>query len=181
MEETRPNRAPKPAGRRARFMSNQFSEKQVEDYIFKNQLLAEYGVRCIARQVRFGAAGTVDILGYSKGLCSWVVVEIKRDRVDAHAYAQLNRYLEWFSRVKCRNALGLLIGESMDDSLKFVPPVYCEGWNQAGVCHALFEVTPIVELDQYSTASKKYLDITTEEEGAEYQEILRRRALKNGG
>ena len=111
-------------------MEIKLTEKEVEDYIFEKNGLEEYNIKCVSRQVQMGDAGIVDILGWDRESKTWVIIEIKRDGLDAKAYAQAERYRSWLheymdvrSTRRCKPfnpPYTLLIGSELTDDLRFL-------------------------------------------------------------
>ena len=135
-------------------------EAEVEDIIFEGQLLETYGIKCIKRQVRFGVAGIVDILGYDTKTKRWVIVEIKRDNLCAKAYTQGMRYRNWLANYQLdkhvdrggsmSEGLGslpyvLLIGASLSDELRFLANAHT-GEFHGDACYLVFGIEPKMTL-----------------------------------
>ena len=139
-------------------------ETEVEDYIFEGQLLETYGIKCIDRQVRFGVAGIVDILGYDRLRKCWVIVEIKRDGLDAKAYAQGMRYRNWLSNLLlekhtarggevdlCNLPYVLLIGSGLSEDLRFLSEASPAKF-LGDACYLKFNIEPRVTLGGCATS-----------------------------
>lgn len=104
------------------------SEKELEDFLCSNNNLEKYlGLKFIARQVSIPPVGIIDILAYHKESKCWVVIELKKDLLDASAFCQLSSYLNYYKKTKSfinykyfqreRKFCGLLIGSNLDENL----------------------------------------------------------------
>jgi hypothetical protein len=141
-------------------------ETEVEDIIFEEQLLEEYDIRCVKRQVKLGGAGIVDILGWDRSKKCWVIVELKRDMVCTKAYAQGMRYRSWldemlYERQRHRQRpytkpYVLLIGRHLADELKFLPSICSDKVEYGGCAYDLFKVKPVIDMGWHSTAQREY-------------------------
>jgi|14_taG_2_1085336.scaffolds.fasta_scaffold04053_6 hypothetical protein len=144
-------------------------EAEVEDYIFERQLLETYSIKCIRRQVRFGVAGIVDILGYDKQRRCWVIIEIKRDALCTKAYAQGMRYRNWLSNYLMEKHFKrggvvdeaavanlpyvLLIGASLCHELRFLAHA-CVNTFYGDACYLSYSVQPKLELGSDYTSNE---------------------------
>jgi hypothetical protein len=145
-------------------------ETEVEDYIFEGQLLESYGIKCIKRQVKFGGAGIVDILGWDRFSKRWVIVEIKRDGLDTRAYAQGMRYRSWLSdymdhrscdrQKPYREPYVLLIGATLHEDLRFLRDIEDDQHRDSRHSYyAIFNINPKLELGNFSsTHANEYHD-----------------------
>ena len=104
------------------------SEKELEDFLCSNNNLEKYlGLKFIARQVSIPPVGIIDILAYHKESKCWVIIELKKDSLDALAFCQLSSYLNYYRKTKSfidyknfqrkREFCGLLIGQNLDSNL----------------------------------------------------------------
>lgn len=143
-------------------------EAEVEDIIFEEQDLEQYSIKCIGRQVAFGKAGIVDILGWDRERKCWVIVEIKRDRLCSKAYAQGMRYRDWLEGQLANRAASrgigfkkpytLLIGAELADELNFISDICRGDVSQGGCCYSLFQVEPVLNLNWFSPAQRRYAE-----------------------
>jgi hypothetical protein len=143
-------------------MKIELLESEVEDYIFEEQLLEEYGIKCVKRQVNFGSAGIVDILGWDRHNKRWVIVEIKRDGLDTRAYAQGMRYRSWLSdymshrscdrQKQYREPCMLLIGSTLHEDLRFLRSIEDDQHRDSRHSYyAIFNINPKLELGNFSS------------------------------
>ena len=134
------------------------SEEDVERIIVEQMLLESRGLRVLTRQYNCGCAGGADILAYSKEMKCYVIVEVKRDKICPKAYAQLHRYCAWFERVKNRRVIGLLIGKSMDDQLRFMKR--WDPWQQGNLpitSYTLYNFSVEISLDWFDKRQQSFL------------------------
>ena len=112
-----------------------YSEKDIEEFIYENELLENKGFRCLQRQFQT-AYGIIDILAYSSEHNRLVVVELKKGVVDEGAVGQVLRYMsaikELFEGISaCEDSLdelkgikpyplGLLIGSDQTEGVKAI-------------------------------------------------------------
>ena len=127
------------------------SEKELEDFLCSNNNLEKYlNLKFIARQVSIPPVGIVDILAYHKESKCWVIIELKKDSLDASAFCQLSSYLNYYKKTKSfinykyfqreRQFCGLLIGNDLDSNLiKCVD--YYSGVNCNIINYRLFSAT----------------------------------------
>ncbi len=71
------------------------SERELEDYICDNQVLENYDLKIIARQMKVGSAGILDILCMNRKTKDLVVVELKKGEINPEAQFQADRYKKW--------------------------------------------------------------------------------------
>lgn len=148
-------------------------ESEVEDYIFEEQGLEEYGIRCVSRQVQMGDAGIVDILGWDRLSKTWVIVEIKRDGLDARTYTQAERYRLWLheymdarscKRYKPFNPpYMLLIGTVLADDLRFIKDLTDNDDRSAmNDYYLLYNIKPQLQLGRFvSKSARQYHEKTS--------------------
>ena len=112
-----------------------FSERELEDFLCKDKNLQKYlGLIFVARQVRIEPMGIIDILAFDWDSKSWIIIELKKERLDLYALAQglsyLNfyekksNYKDYYSHSKTRKFKLLLIGQTLDKSLEKVACYY---------------------------------------------------------
>lgn len=90
-------------------------ERDIEDYLCQTgRLEKHFGLTFIDRQIRIENFGILDILAYNKFTKCFVLIELKRDVLDATAYFQLERYGKAFSAKYHRKFQKLLVGKSLD-------------------------------------------------------------------
>lgn len=102
----------------------QFSEKELEDYLCADDgqaLWEHFDLRFVARQVKT-SLGIIDILAYCKFSKTWVIVELKLDKLDYKAFFQAQRYkhfceMEWPGRKEQRKFVTLLVGSNLSEEL----------------------------------------------------------------
>ncbi len=118
------------------------SEKQLEDFLCFGKNLEKYlGLKFIARQVQIPPAGIIDILAYHKQSKCFVIIELKKDLLDANALIQGMSYLRYyqevrkinyltisqsFGRPRKRNFLLLLVGKNLDNNLTKIIEHLCD-------------------------------------------------------
>jgi len=162
-------------------MKIEITEKEVEDIIFEGQKLEKHNIKCVQRQVRFGVAGIVDILGYDRCNKRWVIIEIKRDTLDAKAYAQGMRYRDWLSDYmdhrSCdrlrpyRDPYVLLIGCNLHEDLRFLRDINEDvNRDSRNSYYALTHIEPVLSLGCYSSiAGDSYQEgVFNDMDGGEY-------------
>jgi hypothetical protein len=154
-------------------MKIELLESEVEDIIFEGQLLEDYDIKCIKRQVKFGSAGIVDILGWDRYNKRWVIIEIKRDGLDARAYAQGMRYRSWLSKYmnyrSCERQKSynepyiLLIGAGANEDLRFLKAIGDdEDRDSNDSYYTIFNINPMLELGNFNMrAANTYQDCIT--------------------
>jgi len=153
-------------------MEIKLTEKEVEDYIFEKNGLEDYSIKCVGRQVQMGDAGIVDILGWDRESKTWVIVEIKRDGLDAKAYAQAERYRSWLHEYMDVRSAGrckpfnppytLLIGGELADDLRFLKDLTDNDTRSAmNGFYLFYNVSPTVHLGRYvSKKARQYQEKT---------------------
>jgi len=155
-----------------RIMEYNILEKDIENAIFKGQLLKKYGIKVVAQQVRsvnktvkrsdksksysHDMDGIIDLIGYHNKSKTWIIIEVKRGVLDASAYTQLSRYISSAKRLAddfycCGRAIrpkvaGLLIGGSWTNDLEFLDEL--DGWlpDVPIAPECFFEYHPITKL-----------------------------------
>lgn len=153
-------------------MEIKLTEKEVEDYIFEKQGLEEYHIKCVGRQVQMGDAGIVDILGWDRWNNTWVIVEIKRDGLDARAYTQAERYRSWLHEYmdarscKRRKTFNppytLLIGTDLADDLRFAKDL-TDHFDRTAMndFYLIYNIKPQVQLGRFvSKSARQYREKT---------------------
>ena len=155
-------------------MKIEITEKEVEDIIFEGQLLEERGIKCVKRQVQMGNAGIVDILGYDRNRRCWVIIEIKRDSLNAKAYAQGVRYRNWLSQylverdgqrgMELDDAMRnlpylLLIGKELSYDLRFLSTREKDDGFLGHECYLRFDVEPRLRLGSDYISNKYRWDM----------------------
>lgn len=76
-------------------MKQEISEKELEDYICFNKVLENYELKVIARQLKVGSAGILDVLCMNRKTRDLVVVELKKGEINPETQFQANRYKMW--------------------------------------------------------------------------------------
>lgn len=122
--------APAPSAKlQGHIMQITFSERELEDFLCEGKNLQKYlGLIFVARQVKVDRVGIVDILAFDWDSKSWVIIELKKAKLDCYALAQGLSYLNYYKTVssykdyidasKKRRFKLLLIGDSLDDNLQ---------------------------------------------------------------
>ena len=106
-----------------------FSEKELEDFLCEGKNLQKYlGLIFVARQVKIDRVGIIDILAFHRDSKSWVIIELKKAKLDCCALAQGLSYLNYYKTVsnykdyidasRKRKFKLLLIGDSLDNNLR---------------------------------------------------------------
>lgn len=106
-----------------------FSEKELEDFLCEGDNLKKYlGLRFVARQVKIEPIGIIDILAFDWDSKSWVIIELKKGRLDCLAlsqglsylnyYKSVSNYKDYINPLEKRKFKLLLIGDSLDYSLE---------------------------------------------------------------
>lgn len=133
-----------------------FTEKELEDFLCQDKNLKKYlGLTFVARQVKIEPIGIVDILAFDWDSKSWVIIELKKDLLDASALCQGLSYLNYYkSTSNYKNyvmTLGcdhnfrkfklLLIGQNLEQSLhkniRYFDKCFCDDWD---IYYTLFDV-----------------------------------------
>jgi len=142
------------------------TEKDIEDVLCEN--MKEFlGLRFVARQAQT-PAGVIDIIAAAKDV--FYVIELKRDTIDTHAYAQVMRYCNYLNFNKSKNGkrvfAPLLIGEHLSGELYRNVKQFEESGENFKAYHlhipeyALFQFNPLsgISFSYYSPAQQEYAD-----------------------
>lgn len=117
-----------------------FSERELEDFLCTGKNLQKYlGLIFVARQVRIEPMGIIDILAFDWDSKSWVIIELKREKLDLYALAQglsyinfydkVSNYKDYYSHSKVRKFKLLLIGQTLDKSLEKIARYFGGGFD----------------------------------------------------
>lgn len=143
-----------------------YNEKDIEDILVED-CPHFIGLKYIRRQFRI-PVGIIDIL--AKGIenrGTYYVVEIKKGKLDASAFAQVLRYSQWltseFSKDGRRAFIPLLIGQELGDDIVHLCE-YFEPEEHPGVCYygrvfyRLFDFCPRsgVTFTWYNNIQRRY-------------------------
>lgn len=134
-------------------MHIEFSEKELEDFLCKDNNLEKYlGLKFIARQVNIAPAGILDILAYDENNKIWVIIELKKGLLDLTALAQGLSYLRFYQETKkditnfktfqrSRKFCLLLIGSNLDNPLRKVVKNFSDYESEDGkLMYSLFNM-----------------------------------------
>jgi hypothetical protein len=129
-----------------------FSEKELEDFLCKDDNLMTYlKLKFIARQVRLGSDGIIDILAYHKSNKCFVIIELKRATLDANALLQGLNYLNFYQKTskditnyttfqRSRKFCLLLIGSDLDPCLHKIVSHGDDDYQDGGLTYTLFNM-----------------------------------------
>ena len=107
-------------------ISIDFDEKDIEDYLCTDgNLFKHLDLKLIARQVKIFDF-YIDILAYSKLEKCFYIIELKKNDLNAKAYAQVKKYkrLLEIKYFKKHNFKTLLIGQNLAEELFFLVENY---------------------------------------------------------
>jgi len=152
------------------------SEKELEDFLCFGENLEKYlGLKFIARQVQIPPAGIVDILAYDKESKCFVIIELKKDLLDANALIQGMAYLKYYQEIKKlnyftmsrkRNFSLLLIGKNLDDNLiKIIKLLHEQEIEDNKIYYKLFglRISSGINFDFYNVKQETYDEKIIEE------------------
>ena len=104
-------------------------EKDIEDFLCAD-INKHLGLRLIGRQINT-PAGIIDVLAYSKDEDVYFVIEIKKNYINASAFAQVIRYSNFLNCTLSKGRrvfIPLLIGNHLHDELERSVFLYRDGY-----------------------------------------------------